>query len=119
MANHNVTGNEGEKIAVNFLRELGYKILHTNWRYRHREIDVICKDQDEVVFVEVKTRSKFEHANPNELITNSKIKHLINAAEEYIISNQIENESRFDVVIVVMDTPPQINHIPGAFEPTV
>jgi len=117
MADHNELGNQGEELAIQFLRKKGCKILHKNYRLRHMEADVICQDKDELVFVEVKTRTRFEHADPDDVITNKKMKHLIDIAEDYIMTNNWENETRFDVVIVVMNNPADIEHIEGAFTP--
>ncbi|MGB0402957.1 MAG: YraN family protein [Salibacteraceae bacterium] len=119
MADHNDLGRLGEFKAVEFLTQNGFKILATNWRFRRDEVDVICQNTDYLVFVEVKTRSSREFGDPSDAVTNSKIKHLIEAAEEYIVSNNIEKETRFDVIEVVADgNQYTINHIPDAFSPS-
>jgi len=56
MAKHNEFGKQGEELAAQFLMEKGYEILERNWRNRHKEIDIIAKDGEELVIVEVKTR---------------------------------------------------------------
>ena len=56
MAKHNELGKKGEEIAAQYLSEKGYEILERNWRNRHKEIDIIAKDGNELVIVEVKTR---------------------------------------------------------------
>jgi len=57
MATHNITGKEGEAFARQYLEDKGYRILHCNWRYRHKELDIVASDGKELVVVEVKTRS--------------------------------------------------------------
>ena len=58
MAEHNELGKLGEELATQFLTEKGYEILEKNWRNKHKEIDIVAKDGNELVIVEVKTRQK-------------------------------------------------------------
>ena len=58
MAQHNDFGTLGEDIAVDFLRRKGYILLDRNWRSGHKEIDIVARQGDTVVFVEVKARAK-------------------------------------------------------------
>lgn len=78
------TGSEGEDLACQHLRKLGYKILQRNFRIRGGEIDIICQDKDYLVFVEVKTRYSHEYGLPQESITPWKIKALLKTAQFYI-----------------------------------
>lgn len=57
MAEHNEIGKIGEEIAQKFVADLGYKIKAVNWQFRKAEIDIVCKDKEFIVFVEVKTRT--------------------------------------------------------------
>ena len=57
MAFHNLLGEEGEKIAVRYLKSKGYIVYQTNWRFGKLEIDIIAEDGQELVFIEVKTNS--------------------------------------------------------------
>jgi putative endonuclease len=124
MAQHNELGKQGETIACNYLRKLGYTILSTNWRYKHEEVDIIAKQQNDLIFVEVKTRTLSEHSDPTDTITKGKMRHLVDAAEEYVTSRNLDVESRFDVITVVVGTSnnnqktnPKIEHIKDAFGP--
>lgn len=120
MADHNILGKEGEDLAVQFLKELGYEIVEENWQYKKFEIDVIAKDGNEMVFVEVKTRSTSFFGEPEEAVTNQKQKHLIEGADFYLNENEIDLESRFDVISIVLNNnKPQIKHIKSAFYPEV
>ena len=72
MALHNQLGNEGEKIAVNYLKNKGYIIYHTNWRMSHLEVDIIAEDNGELVFIEVKTRRRRFGSRPLDAVTLEK-----------------------------------------------
>lgn len=120
MSAHNELGKKGEEIARKFLIEKGYKIIATNWRYKKEEIDIIAKHENEIIFVEVKTRSSSYFEAPEQAVTKKKQKFLINAANDYIQSNNIEIEGRFDIISVICNTnKEEINHIEDAFYPTV
>ena len=118
MAEHNRIGNEGEQIAQAFLKNKGYQILETNWRFQKAELDIIATYKESLVFIEVKTRSSIRHGKPEEAVTLSKQKNLIKAANAYIQENAIELESRFDVVSIVSEKDSNyIEHIEEAFYP--
>lgn len=118
MADHNLLGERGEQLAKNYLENLGYQIVATNWQERKFETDVIAIDQNEVVFVEVKTRSTSFFGGPEEAVTNKKQQHLINGADFYIQKNEIDLEARFDVVAIVLNSnEEEIKHIQDAFAP--
>lgn len=116
MAEHNRLGEEGEKIAVKFLKNKGYLIYHRNWRLGHLEIDIIAEDNNELVFIEVKTRSSVEYGMPEDAVDERKENALINAAHYYLQTLSLEVEARFDVVSVVLnDERSWVNHFVDAF----
>ena len=118
MADHNILGERGEQLAKEYLEKLGCRIIASNWRERKFEIDLIAIDDQEIVFVEVKTRSTSFFGNPEEAVTNKKQQHLINGADFYIQENEIDLECRFDVVAIVLNSNQQeIKHIKNAFQP--
>lgn len=78
------TGDYGENIACRHLKNLGYKILERNYRIRGGEIDIVAKDKDTLVFVEVKTRWSYEYGLPVESVTPWKIKALLKPARFYV-----------------------------------
>lgn len=118
MAQHNELGVHGEKLAINFLESKGYSILEKNWRFKHEEIDLITKQGAELVIVEVKTRTEVNFDQVRELISESKIRHLIEAAEAYIMKTQFEGDCRFDVILISNPySDPKFNHIEHAFMP--
>ena len=118
MAKHNDFGKLGEELAVNYLIGKGYEILERNWRNIHKEIDIIAKDGKDLVIVEVKTRQTDEYGNPDVAVTKKKQRMLIAAANAYITRNNLDIETRFDIIsIVFKDDAPVIEHIEDAFLP--
>ena len=118
MAKHNDLGKKGEEIAAQYLVEKGYQILERNWRNIHKEIDIIAKDKEELVIVEVKTRQSDEHGEPDLAVTRPKQIRLIYAANAYIFRHNIDINTRFDIIsIVFKDGNPVIEHIVDAFLP--
>lgn len=116
MAQHNDLGNQGEEKALTFLVEQGYKIVVANWQEHKFEIDIIAIDNDEIVFVEVKTRATDYFGSPEEAVTIAKQQHLIEGANYYLEQNEIDLNARFDVVAIVMnENKSVINHIKDAF----
>ena len=109
-------GKQSEHEAVEFLRTNGYRIIETNWRYGHEEIDIIALKEQEIIFVEVKSRKDEQLGMPEEAVTLKKQKHLINAADAYIRENDIKLDARFDVISVIDNNV--IRHIPYAFYPS-
>jgi putative endonuclease len=118
MAAHNDFGNLGEELAVEYLTGKGYKILERNWRNIHKEIDIIAKDGEELVIVEVKARQNDEYGEPDIAVTKKKQRMLIAAANTYIFKNQMDVETRFDIIsIIFKNGEPVIEHIKDAFLP--
>ena len=118
MAKHNELGRLGEEIAANYLVEKGYEILERNWRNRHKEIDIIAKDGEDLVIVEVKTRTSDAYGEPDLAVTQQKQTRLIYAANAYIFSHSIDTNTRFDIISIVFDgEKPDIDHIEDAFLP--
>lgn len=119
MARHNLLGNKGEMLASRYLLDKGYAILHYNWRSGHKEIDIIAKERDTLVFVEVKSRSSEQFGNASDAVDDRKIEYLLRAAEAYVIRNRIDLKYRFDIVTVIGDSEPyRIEHIRDAFYAT-
>lgn len=116
MAFHNLLGEEGEKIAVSFLKSKGYIIYQTNWRFGKLEIDIIAEDGRELIFIEVKSRSSEKYGRPEEAIDDSKELAILNAADIYVRNFNLEIEVRFDVIsIIINKQQTKINHIIDAF----
>lgn len=103
MAKHLKTGSKGEALALQFLKDKGYDILHTNWRCSHKEVDIIARNDQFLVFVEIKTRSNLECGFPEESVTSSKQSHLRAAALYYIEEFPSDLNIRFDVISIVLN----------------
>jgi putative endonuclease len=118
LADHNILGKRGEELAVQFLEKLGYQIIVVNWQEKKFEIDMIAQDQNQLVFVEVKTRTTDYFGSPVEAVTPVKQKHLAEGANYYIEKHEIDLECRFDVIAVILNNNQQkIEHFKDAFYP--
>jgi len=94
-------GSWGEKIAQKKLEELGLKIIETNYHTRFGEIDIIAKDKDELVFVEVKTRSNNLFGEAIEAISPSKLNNIIKSAQYYLQNKQLKDpQYRIDLIAI-------------------
>lgn len=109
-------GIRGERAAARFLRRQGMRVLVRGYRTPLGEIDLIARDGDTLVFVEVKTRRQ---GAPAEAVTPEKQRRLTLAALHFLKRHDLlEQRSRFDVVAIVWpddDRPPQIEHLRDAF----
>jgi putative endonuclease len=118
MPEHLDLGKKGEKIAYMFLRKKGYEILATNFRFEKTEIDIICRKDKIVIFVEVKTRMNDAFGNPEEAVDPKKQDKIVKTAERFIQMNDMLGEVRFDVVSVLLDGKKEkVHHVKDAFFP--
>lgn len=116
MAAHNDLGEKGENLACEFLLRKGYILSCRNWKSGKAEVDIIALHQNEIVFVEVKTRATNAFGEPEDFVNEKKQDLLRNAAENYVIENNVEEEVRFDVISIVLNNKEMIiNHIETAF----
>jgi putative endonuclease len=103
MAEKNETGKKGEEVARSYLEVCGFSILHTNWRYRRFELDIIATNGKELIVVEVKTRSKNSLLEPEDSIDRYKIRRIAAATDAYIRRYHIDWSVRFDVLCLTKD----------------
>lgn len=116
MAEHNELGKLGEELAVEFLRKNGYEILETNWTFQKAEIDIIAKKGNILAIVEVKTRSSLDFGLPQDAVKPKKIQLLVKAVNEYVVSNDLEMDVRFDIIALHKDGKKfVIDHLEDAF----
>jgi putative endonuclease len=95
----NELGAKGEDLAIRYLKKRGYRIIERNYRVKLGEIDIIAEQGDDLVFIEVKTRSDTSFGSPFESITVQKQKQLSKVALEYIGKKKCHLcPARFDVV---------------------
>lgn len=115
-------GDAGEQLASEYLTRLGFKIVARQQSSRIGEIDLIARDGDTIVFVEVKTRKSMSAGHPAEAVTAQKQRQITRAALAYLKGHGLlECRVRFDVVAIVLpsgDGTPQISHYRDAFEAT-
>ncbi|MFC2062096.1 YraN family protein [Elusimicrobiota bacterium] len=113
MRNNNLLkGQLAEKKALQFLKDKNYQIIHSNWRCRLGEVDIIAQDGSYLCFIEVKYRKSNSYGLPREAVDHKKRQKLINLALYYISREEKEKNIRFDVVEVSEDS---INIIRNAF----
>ena len=111
-------GRIGERLAARHLQSLGYTILERNFRFGHREIDLIVRRGDTVAFVEVKARKGCGYGHPLEAITALKRREVERVARRWLQRHgRPWLRYRFDAVAVVVEagTAPAIEHIPNAW----
>ena len=97
-------GKLGEELAGRFLRERGYQILTTNYRCRQGEVDIVAKDGEEVVFVEVRTRRSQSFGTPQESLTRPKVRRLVATCQDYLQGyGGADTNWRIDLVSVRLD----------------
>ena len=107
-------GTQNEKLAQKFLKSKGYEILQTNFYCRFGEIDIICKDNNCLVFVEVRSKSYDDFGSPEETIDYKKQQKIIKTANFFIEKSNINYEEiRFDVIAILKGN---IQHYQNAFE---
>jgi len=116
MAEHNELGKLGEELAVDFLEKNGYSILETNWTFQKAEIDIIAQKENILAIIEVKTRSSIDFGLPQDFVKPKKIQLLVKAVNEYVISNDLDVEVRFDIIAIYKEENNyKIDHIEDAF----
>lgn len=110
-------GKIGEEEVCKYLIKNQYKILNRNFMSNSGEIDIIAKDKDEYVFIEVKSRLSKDYGRPAEAVDTNKKRHIISTTKYYIYKNSLENKNiRFDVIEVYINKDIKlINHIKNAF----
>lgn len=111
-------GPRGEGLAWNFLRRQGYTIVERNYRTRYGEVDVVARQGETLVFLEVKTRRDLRLGRPEESVDWSKRQKLIRVAQSYLQAHDLEDRpARFDVLSILWDGTgePEFSLIQDAF----
>ena len=106
-------GATGEEIAVDYLVSQGYIVFDRNWRSKSGEIDIIASEkfnsQDELIFIEVKTRSSRDYGDPIEAISATKYLRMYRLALEWLSENSASREAwRLDVISIVISRAQEI-----------
>lgn len=110
-------GRRGEDLAHRYLQQCGYRVVGRNYRNSPGgcEIDLIARDGESIVFVEVKSRASDEFGSPDRAVGEEKLGNMENAAREYCRRAEIPwDRARFDIVNVLFTRPPAITHLRDA-----
>jgi len=113
-------GDAGEDLAASYLVQGGMRVLDRQVKTAFGEVDLVCEDKGEIVFVEVKTRQSNEFGYPEEAITPSKFRHMAASAEAVLSERGWENRFwRIDVVAIrlLTDSRPEIVHLKAIDRP--
>lgn len=112
-----ISGKEGEEIAAKYLESKGYEILARNYRLKRWEIDIIGKEKEVYVFVEVKSRSSSDFGFPEDFLTPQQEERIRSAAIYYLAQqNMTPKDIRFDVISVLINGEnTEIEHFEDAF----
>jgi putative endonuclease len=117
---HKLLGDRGERAAVRYLKRHGFKIVACQHRNQFGEIDIIAREADQIVFVEVKTRKSTDAGQPFEAVDRTKQQKLTKIALAWLKKEKsLDQSARFDVVSIVWPVDsklPQIQHFRNAFE---
>ena len=100
MATNRQKGLRGEELATEWLISNGYLILHRNWRHARFEIDIIASRDEVLHFIEVKTRTSAAFGNPEDQVNQKKLRHMIDAGEEFIYQHPGWKKIRFDILAI-------------------
>jgi putative endonuclease len=122
MAQHNELGNQGEERAATYLLDQGYRILERNWRSGHKDLDIIAMDGASMVIVEVKTRKSRRFGNPEDAVSERKIRNIVACADAYLRLKSVPlgTPVRFDIISVVEHSGTyELQHIKEAFYPPI
>lgn len=115
----NDTGGKGELWAKNYLLDNGFVIRHTNWRFGHKEVDIVAEKPGVLHIVEVKTRAANYLEEPKKAVIRQKQKNMLAAAEAYIAKYNLNCDTQFDVIsIVISNNGYELEYIPSAFIPS-
>ena len=100
MPEHLIIGKSGEDLAAVYIEQKGYVILERNWRSRRNEVDIIASENKVLHFIEVKTRTSFNHGMPEQKAVGNKLKHLKDAAEAYLFQHPEWKMIQFDILSI-------------------
>ncbi len=108
------TGKEGEEKALGYLKANHFNILHTNFRHKRAEVDIIAQKQNVLHFIEVKTRKNNDFGYPEEFVSDRKIELFHETAEHYIYEHNWIGGLQFDIIAITLN-PEELEYIPDCF----
>ncbi len=110
MAATNQLGKEAEELAVIFLINDGFEILHRNWMFAHAELDIVAIKDNRLHFIEVKGRRFYPGCNPEDNVTKKKFRHIVRAAEEYMHQNPGYCLIEFSVLSITFHSNAEVDY---------
>lgn len=111
-------GKFGEQLACDFIRKKNYQIIDRNYRFKKNEIDIVAKKDNKLIIIEVKTRQTSEIGEPWQAVSKQKQKQVIKVANHYVQNNNIELETRFDIISIIHNSfRTELIHMEEAFYP--
>ncbi|MDB2363645.1 YraN family protein [Flavobacteriales bacterium] len=114
---HIVLGQQGEKLARLYLLDKGYILLEKNYFYKKLEVDLIAEKDNEIVFVEVKTRRKYDMGGPEASVDRDKEENLLELSEYYMNHFDLDLNYRIDIISVILNNSDfAIHHFENAGE---
>ena len=99
---HHYTGKQGEALAIPYLQQNGFTILHCNWRFARYETDIIAERSGVLHFIEVKTRRTTTFGHPEESVSTKKLKHMLRCAAAYQGKYPGWKRIQFDVLSITL-----------------
>lgn len=116
-SDHILLGRKGEKIARLYLLNKGYTILEKNLFLGKLEVDIVVEKDNEIVFVEVKTRKNTDFGNPEDYVDSKKEDNLVKASDAYMNMHELDLPYRIDIISILLDQETfQIKHFENAGE---
>jgi putative endonuclease len=114
-----ILGEQGERQAALYLKKKGYKVVTANYRCKYGEIDLIARDADILIFIEVKTRTSTDFGVPAAAVDYRKQQQISKVAHHYLITHHNDDvDVRFDVISILSPRgqKTEFEHIPDAFD---
>ena len=119
MSSRVAQGTAAEELACRYLEARGFILVTRNFRCRAGELDLIMRDGDQLVFVEVRSRRDSRFGTPAESVTRTKQQRLLRAAAVYLQRQRLDLPCRFDVLAILhAESEPQMEWIRDAFQLT-
>lgn len=102
MKGHLNKGQLGEQAAIRFLAEKGHEVLFSNYRWERKEVDIISRDKDILVFTEVKSRTSFDFGYPEAAVNTRKQEHIKQVADHFLLDHPETQQIRFDTIAIIL-----------------
>jgi putative endonuclease len=114
---HHYTGKKGEDMAVDYLLQLKFTILHRNWRHARFEIDVIASRDSVLHIIEVKTRTNLLFGHPEESVSKKKINNMLLSAKAFMYQNPQWRQVQYNILSITLlaNQPPEFFFIEDVY----